>query len=228
MGTALDGMPASSKLANFSTGGLFDAPSLELTFFVNTGPRPVTIIWDSCGADSLRLALQLLQATGHRGVIMGNKLQELGQQLLSEGLSALGEEHAELRAFAAVNVFFTHNVDPAWLLQRSALVVHHGCAELTHAALRIACPAVVTPVSDEHLYFAERVCRLGAGIAITKPLSEVCVPELARKLADAAELSRPQLAKLAAAMRKERSGTQVAVRKIEMIVQEYDWPHSFP
>ncbi len=55
------------------------------------------------------------------------------------------------------------DVPHAWLLPRTAAVVHHGGAGTTGAGLRAGVPNVVCPVVFDQPLWAERVHALGAG-----------------------------------------------------------------
>ena len=51
------------------------------------------------------------------------------------------------------------------LFQRVAVVVHHGGAGTTHAAMRSGVPQVVIPQHYDQFYWAERVQQLGIGVS---------------------------------------------------------------
>lgn len=169
---------------------------MDLCFFVNTGERPITIGWGSAVPNGisriamLRLAIQALMSVGRRGVILGGwaKIHRLGEDLLDGRLQEIGDDHEQLREYASQNLFFASKAPYAWLLARSACVVHHGGAGATHAGIRTGCPAVVTPVADDDFYFSERVHRIGAGIGFGEPLHKIDALQLGDAIAHAQQL----------------------------------------
>lgn len=66
------------------------------------------------------------------------------------------------------------------LFRRVAMVVHHGGAGTTHAALRAAVPQVIIPMFSDQPYWSRRVQELGVGASV--PPSELSGERLALAL----------------------------------------------
>jgi UDP:flavonoid glycosyltransferase YjiC (YdhE family) len=63
----------------------------------------------------------------------------------------------------AAGVFAIGSVPHDWLLPRCCLVVHHGGAGTTAAALRSGTPSMVIPLAGDQPFWARRVDALGVG-----------------------------------------------------------------
>ena len=137
------------------------APALEA--FLDDGPEPVFVGFGSMptpdpGAVSRELA-GVLGRLGVRGVV-------------SEGLAGLGAEPSpDLLGIGSA----PHEV----LFPRCAVVVHHGGAGTTAAAVRAGVPQVVVPHAADQPYWGRRMADLG-----------VAAPPIARKDLTAARLER--------------------------------------
>jgi sterol 3beta-glucosyltransferase len=95
--------------------------------------------------DLARMAVEAMLATGQRGV-----------------LGVPGEAMDDLPAdrFRVVE-----GIPHSWLLPRMRMVIHHGGAGTTGAALRAGVPSVATPFTADQAFWARRIRRLGVGPA---------------------------------------------------------------
>jgi len=187
----------------------------ELKAFLSAGSKPVAIGWGSMieeglsPAAMLGVAIASLKASGNRGVILGGwaKLHLLGQRLVQHGcltglLDNIGKSYgneAELAAFAATEVCFVQEAPHAWLLPQCSLMVHHGGAGTSQAALRAGIPSVLTPIYADQFLHVKNLHNLKVGIGFEKSLKELSP----RLIADAIEAS------LQCSLRARRLGIKV-------------------
>merc|ERR550532_3202261 len=118
------------------------------------------------------LALRSLRRASARGVVLS------GWAGLSAELVEGERDAAELRAYAADNVFFTDTAPHEWLFPQCAVIVHHGGVGTTAAALRSGVPTVVTPIFADQFANAFLVKKSGCGVG-TKQLRKVTDKALA-------------------------------------------------
>ncbi len=123
-----------------------DALGRELSDFLASGPPPVLMTFGTCPAVSpardVDMFLQAAHAMGRRVVLQSDALDR-----------------------GAVNdwAFNAPGVPHSSLMPRVSVVVHHGGAGTTHAALASGRPAMVVPHLGDQGYYARRVHDLGAG-----------------------------------------------------------------
>jgi sterol 3beta-glucosyltransferase len=121
-------------------------PPAELSDFLETGQRPVSISFGSTVTpepDGLaETVLRALALSGQRGVIVGTGLPK-------EALS--------------VDVLALDYVPYSWLFPRMSAVVHHGGAGTTGAGLRAGVPNIVVPFTSDQPFWGRRVHDLGLG-----------------------------------------------------------------
>lgn len=125
------------------------APPEDLVHFLKAGPSPVYVGFGSMNhADperQTRLALQALELSGQRGVLL-------------TGWGGLR------RQAAPATVYFVDDVPHTWLFPKMAALVHHGGAGTTGAGLRAGVPNLITPLApNDQPAWAERVVKLGVG-----------------------------------------------------------------
>ena len=142
---ALIRVPPDLPPATHLTGAWLDRspPSplpAELAAFLADGPTPIVITFGSmagAAADEM--------ATAIRGMLDG------GRRVMLQGDA--GEPSPNLLSIGAV--------DHRALFPRASLVVHHGGAGTTHAAVAAGVPSVVVPHVGDQRYWADRLHRLG-------------------------------------------------------------------
>jgi sterol 3beta-glucosyltransferase len=92
-----------------------------------------------------RMAVEGILATGRRGIL---------------SVPAGSVEDLPLDRFRVVE-----GIPHTWLLPRMSLVIHHGGAGTTGAAIRAGVPSVATPYTADQAFWARRVRGLGVGPA---------------------------------------------------------------
>jgi len=172
-------------------------PPPALTAFLENGPPPVYIGFGSMGGlseDELRMVLSACAASGMRAVVAG--------------------------AMPAVLPRWAFALAPTphdWLFPRVALVIHHGGAGTTAAALRAGVPHIIAPVAVDQHFWGQRIAALGVGPP-PRPRRQVSSDWLAGAIAAARapEIGRAA-ARLGHAVRAEH-GVAVAVEQLEALV----------
>jgi len=130
-------------------------PSAKLENFINAGPPPIYIGFGSMNNsllknDSLeKLVLGVVRKTKQRAII------------LNDGLNL---DKVELSS----NIFATDSVPFTYLFPKMSLIVHHGGAGTTGAALRAGVPSVVTPIIVDQNFWAWRMEKTGVS---AKPIA---------------------------------------------------------
>jgi sterol 3beta-glucosyltransferase len=188
-------LPASTHV----TGAWLDrsappALPVEVEAFLAEGPPPIVVTFGSMAGSAdheIADALRVMLDGGRRVIVQGS----------GESMST--------------NVLRVGTVDHRALFPRAALVIHHGGAGTTHAAVAAGVPSVVVPHVGDQRYWADRLHRLG----VAPP--PIGVRELTgARLADAAlaAAADPRLregARALAARLADEDGTGVAVGLLE-------------
>lgn len=184
-------------------------PSPELRAFVEGGPPPVYIGFGSmAGRDPERLtrvATRALEQCGARGV-------------LATGWGGL----AAARPHGSVLTVST--APHHWLFARSAVVVHHGGAGTTAAALRAGVPSLVVPFMGDQPFWGERIRTLGVGPEMI-PQKRLTVDRLVEGITTALTDSemRQRAAALGTRLQRE-NGTAAACEWLEGLAAEFSEP----
>jgi UDP:flavonoid glycosyltransferase YjiC (YdhE family) len=169
----------------------------EVEAFLADGPPPIVVTFGSMAGssgDEIADAMRLILDGGRRVIVQG-----------------AGES-------APPNMLRVGTLDHRALFPRTALVVHHGGAGTTHAAVAAGIPSVVVPHVGDQRYWADRLQRLGVAPA------PIGVRELTgARLADAAlaAAADPRLREAAgslAARLADEDGTSAAVGLLERVV----------
>lgn len=123
-------------------------PPEALYSFLESGTPPVCVTFGSMiNRDSERLmqaVLASLTSTGNRGIILtgwGNRIP----------------------AETSPQVMFLDSAPHDWLFPRCKVIVHHGGAGTTAAALRSGKPNIVVPHAADQPFWGNRVAAFGAG-----------------------------------------------------------------
>jgi sterol 3beta-glucosyltransferase len=123
-------------------------PPADLLDFMGSGPPPVVIGFGSTpfpGAETAAATVaEALRRTRTRGVLLA-------------GGSTLPTGRISDDLFGAS--FAPHD----WLFPQASVVVHHGGAGVTGAALRAGLPSVIVPVFADQPFWASRLFELGVG-----------------------------------------------------------------
>jgi sterol 3beta-glucosyltransferase len=122
-------------------------PPEDLARFLDEGPPPVYFGVGSMRTERMkeltRRAVEAISMTGQRGIL---------------GVPAGSTEDLPRDGFMVVEA-----IPHAWLFPRMGLVIHHGGAGTTGAALRAGVPSVATPFTADQAFWSRRVRRLGVG-----------------------------------------------------------------
>jgi len=184
-----------------------DAPSYrpdpDLEEFLAAGPPPVYIGFGSNhnrdAAEVTEMVLKVLARTGQRGV-------------LHTGWGGL------MPVPRSERVFPVNSVPHSWLFPRMAVIVHHGGAGTTGAALRAGVPTLVVPFTSDQPFWGRRVAALGAG-PTPIPRRQLTAERLEEgiRIAVTDEGMRQQAARVGAAIRAE----QGVERAVELFNRSY-------
>ena len=168
----------------------------ELEAFLAAGPPPVVVSFGSMAlGDGAAVASQIrgaLEAAGLRGLVQAG----------ATGLDGVSDDRVQ----------FVGAVDHRLLFPRAALVLHHGGAGTTHAAVAAGVPSVVVPQIGDQRFWAARLEALGVA---PPPLAarDLRAAPLAARLRAAIELA-PRAQRLARAVADDK-GLGAAVHLIE-------------
>jgi UDP:flavonoid glycosyltransferase YjiC (YdhE family) len=180
-------------------------PSPELADFLSAGPPPVYLGLGSMATrdpgEVVRTFVAALDRLGRRGVLAAGWADLRSRDLSASVLAIDGPPHGHL-------------------FPRLSLVVHHGGAGTTAAALRVGVPQVVVPHIADQPYWGRRVHELGAGAAPI-PRKDLSVERLVTAIADA---SRPEVARATALLGQEirgEDGVGVAAAVIAEVLADH-------
>jgi sterol 3beta-glucosyltransferase len=116
-----------------------------------------------------------------------------------------------------VSLLFLESAPHDWLFPRFNLIIHHGGAGTTAAALRSGTPSLVIPLAGDQPFWARRVDALGVGPG-SIPLRSVSAETLARAIAAAESDAVRTRAQAAGRMLRSEDGVGGAVELIEQHV----------
>ena len=179
-------------------------PPTELAEFLKRGDAPVCISFGSMvNKDAERIdsvIREALSQTNSRGIILsgwGSKKRESTNDLL-----------------------YIESAPHDWLLSKCKMIVHHGGAGTTSAALRAGIPQVVVPFTADQPFWGRRVNAVGVG---PKPIlvKKLSVTKLMQALAEAeTDAVRNRALSIGQAIRAGR-GVDTAVDVIESHVDAF-------
>ena len=173
-------------------------PPRALADFVERGGEPVYVGFGSLAQRdpdaTRRLVDRALTVAGVRGVVLTGWAGMTGEP-------------------ATDAVMPVSDVPHAWLFPRMRVVVHHGGAGTTAAALRAGVPQVVVPHFGDQWFWAERVAALHAGVVL--PRRRLTAERLARAIESAAQAAPRPLARAIAG----EDGLAVAIRVIQTLAR---------
>ena len=158
-------------------------PDDPLHAFLAAGAPPVYIGFGSLGVQgpraTLPVVLDAVERAGERAILaLGN--DHAAHAGAAAGVPSAADSPAGqlARLVASGRVHLVRDVSHAWLFARCSVVVHHGGAGTTTAALRAGRPSVVCPVFGDQGFWGSRVEALGAGPA-PLPQRTLAAPPLA-------------------------------------------------
>lgn len=176
-----------------------DPLSAELGAFLDAGPAPVVVTFGSMafGADGGELAAvctDALARTSLRGVVQAGA--------------------ADLHGTDDDRVRFIGPADHRALFSRAALVVHHGGAGTSHAAVAAGVPSVAVPHIGDQSYWAARLRRIGVAPR-PLPARRLRADRLAARIHDALEAGKRQRAITLGERLRSEDGVATAIGLIE-------------
>jgi len=120
---------------------------MELQSFLQSGKAPVCITFGSMvnrNAERIdQIVRESLKQTGNRGIVLS-------------GWSKVGNR-------SSGDLLYLEVAPHDWLLPRCKMVVHHGGAGTTSAALRAGIPNIVVPFTADQPFWGRRVHAIGVG-----------------------------------------------------------------
>ena len=125
-------------------------PPPELKAFLENGPAPICIGFGSMNDPDIK---QIIETTVKGALNAGYRV------VLLTGWS--GESFSDR---ICPDLFVTGDIPHSWLFPRVSVVVHHGGAGTTAAAVRAGIPSVIIPFFFDQCFWADRLVKLGAGL----------------------------------------------------------------
>lgn len=124
-------------------------PSEQLMDFLNVGPRPIYIGFGSIPNNDAhkikKIVLEAVNLSGCRAILSAGSI---GINKINSGVGS-------------DKIFMINHVPHDWLFKEVELVVHHGGAGTTAAAIRAGIPSVVVPFFGDQNYWAWCLEKLG-------------------------------------------------------------------
>jgi len=174
-------------------------PDVELSAFIESGPRPIVVTFGSMQHPNpiavSRLVLDAIDRVGCRAIVQ-------------RGWSGLESVRPSPRVHLTTS-FIPHGR----LFDHAACVVHHGGAGTTAAALRAGVRSVIVPHALDQFLWAELMQTAGAATSVI-PVSQLSVERLADAIDNALSSSDERLAGLSGRVRAE-DGIDRAIALIE-------------
>jgi hypothetical protein len=204
------------KIDSFGGQDEFD----RLNTFIESGEKPIYLGWGSmiCRSEEfmVKFCARAIYHSGHRAVILG------GFAGLSMELLESTDIEPEVLNYAKQNILFVQQAPHEWLFPRVAVVVHHGGAGTTTAALRAGVPSIITPVFGDQWDFSFFLRKSGVGIGFDKQFQKIESKELADAILKASSDSEMQLRAhtLGQKLRAE-DGVGLAVKEVERFWEEF-------
>jgi sterol 3beta-glucosyltransferase len=183
------------------------SPSEELQNFLQAGKPPVYVGFGSLGnpdqaTQTTELVVNALERSGQRGILATG----WGGIARLDGMSE--------------NILIVESAPHAWLFPKMSVVVHHGGAGTTAAALRAGVPSVVIPHSNDQFAWGKRVYELGVG-AKPIPRKKLTAEKLSAAIADALnEKVKAEVIALGEKIQSE-NGTKVAANLTIDYLEQY-------
>lgn len=174
-------------------------PSQALSRFLASGEAPVCISFGSMihreAQRVTRSALHALAHSGHRAIF----------------LTGWGGWQPES---PPENTLFIKPAPHDWLFPKCRVIIHHGGAGTTAAALRAGVPNIVVPHAADQPFWGRRVAALGAGPQPI-PIHRLTADTLSAALAEAETTAIRNGAQAAGRMIRAEDGVGAAVNLIE-------------
>jgi len=183
-------------------------PPVELQSFLQSGKPPVCITFGSMvnrNAERIdKIVRESLKQTGNRGIVL------------------LGWSQVEDRSSG--NLLYLKAAPHDWLLPRCKMVVHHGGAGTTSAALRAGISNIVVPFTADQPFWGRRVYAIGAS---PKPIlvTKLSVQKLMQAMLDAESPDLCEHARVLGQKLRTEDGVGEAVQWIEKYSNDFHRYH---
>lgn len=191
-------LESASSLANLQE----QAPALQK--FLETGKIPICVSFGSMvnkNAEKVdEIVRESLKRTNNRGII----------------LSGWGSAHRE----STSDLLYLESAPHDWLLSKCKMLIHHGGAGTTSAALRAGIPQIVVPFMADQPFWGSRVHAIGVA---TKPIrvKRLSVEKMVSAMAEAESKNILERAQVIGHEIRSEDGVDAAVRLIESYVVEF-------
>lgn len=175
------------------------SPPDELQEFLQA-EAPVYVGFGSLGnrsqaTQTTELVIDALKRSGQRGI-------------LATGWSGMTKPDR-----ISENIFIVESVPHAWLFPRMSVIVHHGGAGTTAAALRSGVPSVLIPHANDQFAWGKRVYELAVG-AKPIPRKKLTAEKLSTAILSALRKEIKAKAKALGKKIQLENGTEVATKLI--------------
>lgn len=137
----------------------------KLHNFIEAGSKPVYIGWGSMPVPIFVLAklivclrmlkLRAIVCEGWGGINFAAIKEYVDQYMPKDEMGLID--------YCKSNILFVGPAPHEWLFRRCAVLIHHGGAGTTSAALRSRVPMIITPFLVDQFYFADWVTNMGVG-----------------------------------------------------------------
>ncbi|MCL4272190.1 MAG: glycosyltransferase [Anaerolineales bacterium] len=180
-------------------------PPNELREFLEAGKSPVCVSFGSMvnkNAEKVdEIICESLRQTNNRGII----------------LSGWGSAKRE----STSDLLYIESTPHDWLLPKCKILIHHGGAGTTSAALRAGIPQVVVPFMADQPFWGSRVHAVGVA---PKPIrvSQLSVERLVSVMAEAESKNILERAQLTGQMIRSEDGVGNTVAWIESYVRRFN------
>lgn len=178
-------------------------PDTELKIFLENGARPIVISFGSMVHEDSETIVDLLL----------NAISETGNRaIIQKGWSNLETEKK------SDNIYFVDFLSHTWLFPKASLIIHHGGAGTTAAALRSGIPSIVVPHALDQPLWAQmgKALQCVSGIIPYKELNKENLKKSIIQTFDEEKYRRNAI-KISDKIRTE-NGVKTAGELIEMLI----------
>lgn len=179
-------------------------PPRELKDFLDAGSRPVCISFGSMvnkDAEKIDAIIrESLKRTNNRGIL----------------LSGWGSTHRE----STGDLLYLESAPHDWLLPKCKMLIHHGGAGTTSAALRAGIPQIVIPFMADQPFWGSRVHAVGVA---PKPIrvSQLSVEKMVRAMTEAESKAILERAQVTGQRIRGEDGVGEVARLVEAYAAAY-------
>lgn len=179
-------------------------PPRELKDFLDAGSQPVCISFGSMvnkDAEKIDAIIrESLKRTNNRGII----------------LSGWGSTHRE----STGDLLYLESAPHDWLLPKCKMLIHHGGAGTTSAALRAGIPQIVIPFMADQPFWGSRVHAVGVAPGPIR-VSQLSVEKMIRAMTEAESKAILERAQVTGQRIRGEDGVGEAARLVEAYAAAY-------